>query len=165
MELLTGYDKEELLTSYVRQERDELIEEVKVAWEQVHALRSALMQYGHLPDCPFLKGGSVDCWCPDVVAPKNFEIVQNGFTRNALRSAFIEGAVWAVDETDESVVTTLRNHAFLAASARWPEKPFASAAVQAITAPSNNGLQRTGQRAPSTVLNGFMEQQGETARR
>lgn len=31
--------------------------------------------------------------------------------------------------------------------------------------PSNNGLQRTGQRAPSTVLDGFMEQQGETARR
>lgn len=31
--------------------------------------------------------------------------------------------------------------------------------------PSNNGFQRTGQVAPSTVLDGFMEQQGETARR
>ena len=32
-------------------------------------------------------------------------------------------------------------------------------------APSNIGFQRTGQVAPSTVLDGFMEQQGETARR
>jgi len=31
--------------------------------------------------------------------------------------------------------------------------------------PSNIGFQRTGQAAPSTVLDGFMEQQGETARR
>ncbi len=32
-------------------------------------------------------------------------------------------------------------------------------------APSNIGFQRTSQAAPSTVLDGFMEQQGETARR
>ncbi len=135
-------DENEIM-AYVRQERDELVAEVAAAWEQVHALQSALIQYGHLPNCPFLKGGSVDCWCPDVVAPKNFEIVQNGFTRNALRSAFIEGAVWAVDEADMSVEATLRNHAFLAASRRWPERPFASVTVSSVAAPSNNGVQLT----------------------
>ena len=42
---------------------------------------------------------------------------------------------------------------------------FMLEAIRVQPRPSNNGFQRTGQRAPSTVLDGFMEQQGETARR
>lgn len=102
-------------------ERDELRAEVDVAWEQVNALRAELMRYGHLPDCPFLLSGSADCWCPGVVPHAFDAVANNALTRMLLRSAFVDGAAWAVDDTDGCVMDTLRSHAHLAALARWPE--------------------------------------------
>ena len=105
----------------VIRERDELRAEVDVAWEQVNALRAELMRYGHLPDCPFLLGGSADCWCPGVV-PHAFDAVAlNASGRARLRQAFVDGAAWAVDDGDYVVMDTLRNHANQAALCRWPE--------------------------------------------
>lgn len=102
-------------------ERNELRAEVDVAWEQVNALRGELMRYGHLPDCPFLLGGSADCWCPGVVPHAFDAVANNALTRMLLRAAFVDGAAWAVDDTDDCVMDTLRSHAHVAALARWPE--------------------------------------------
>jgi len=105
----------------VIRERDELRAEVDVAWEQVNALREELMRYGHLPDCPFLLGGSADCWCPGVVPHAFDAIANNALIRKLLRAAFVAGAQWAVDDGDYVVMDTLRNHAHQAALCRWPE--------------------------------------------